>query len=100
MSRGHGAVQRALLTELRKQQAMRQSYVLTGSISSASITGRWPWKGRLSYTETPLAFCSGRLHTQGLTKYIRATLSLYRGNSSYLGPSPGYGVPSRETGSH
>ena len=54
MSWGHGAVQRALLAELRKQQQAIDTMSLLRIICD-------------SHTEALLDFCFGRLHTQSNT---------------------------------
>jgi hypothetical protein len=94
MSWGHGAVQRTLLEELQKQ---RRSTLCRCYGSSAMATilhthrdsqhaedcAPWPMKGLLSESERQ-GCCSGGsiVCTEGhRIKVIRATLSLYKGNS-------------------
>src|SRR5262249_19162068 len=56
------------------------------------------WKGRLSYTETPLEFCSGSLHTKGsLSTYVHHLVYIgVIAQPWILGPVSGNRVPLRE----
>src|SRR5215831_4534122 len=97
MSWGHGAVQRALLAELRKQQQAIDTMSLLRIIcdgddpthaqgqsgrralrrlaQEGAVTARR--RGQLLFWR--ITHCSGELHTESLNKYIRATLSLSKG---------------------
>jgi hypothetical protein len=56
---------------------------------AAEHYGHSPGKVPLLHAETLLGFYSGRLHTESVSKYIRATLSLYKGGSSLFGSHSG-----------